>query len=885
MIRFVESLGVPRNGNNAHNIKSVPLQDYLQKTQTPKAGGTPPTLCEFLQSPARTKPFFDADQYSPIPYSAEDLDKVRSDFLHNIHVAMDHLCKSIPDSKTPYRIILAHRHRFIPQKNSYKASFRAWITNYALPDYSILGPVIKNLEAAGTLKLNDLDATVYKDKEQLVNSLFCCKGTYKGQTDHHILIPEDANEPLESFVIQHLTGNEISIPMPEPKVKANKKKSAAPTAAAATTGGMDIDAVCQHPIVSPNHTVSAQDSLTRLLHLLDKARWDRYDDWCKIATALKNATGDDTYKELWLEMSMFSVKYERDFASSTWDTLARQNFDGPRLTLKSVEMWAQHDDPVGYYAYKAITLDPFILERWDQGDRGLAEIAHRLLKDVVKCDERCQTFYYFDKALTAWRCGKKEDLRINMSHALEDALQLVVTHFDCLVSCLHTLAKKPKGAPEPNFLDPMAKKGPVLTSAQLTERAEQVSKDREEVGRVIKYLHKACGMTAVVNLAAPLFIDATFEQKLDQIPYLLGVKNGVVDLRTGELRERKPEDGIYRILDIEYDPQASTQLMQDTVMTIMADDPVMTEYLQKVLGYGITGEVSEEAFMIFTSSGRNGKGVVTQQLMSIMGPYYVEMNPAIIVDRQVSNIESERGKLLGSRLAVFNELRVGERLKTNEVQLLSGGDGIPARPVFKDPITIIPRHLCILVTNHLPQLSEVIPAIQQRLLCIKFPVTFVDLAPGEQPTKFRRPRNDELKGRLAGDRKGVFRWLVEGAVKWYATKDLKKNAPAQVKEANEAYFQDQDTVQQFLTECCIIDDEAREPSLPMLDAYNSWLKRTCGERSSSVSAIALSNLLGNKGFIKKKARFCGNNTPCFFGLRLRPDWEYGSPIQVDDVDG
>lgn len=426
-------------------------------------------------------------------------------------------------------------------------------------------------------------------------------------------------------------------------------------------------------------------------------------------------------------------------------------------------------------AHKTITVDPFILEHWDRGDFGMAKIAHRLLKDFIKCDERCQTFYYFDKALAAWRCGKKEDLRINMSYALEDALQNVVTHFDSSGACELT----PIGS----------QSGPVLSSTQMKERAERLAQIKKQaVLRVIKYLQKSSGMTNIISAAAPLFIDTAFKQTLDQIPYLLGVKNGVVDLRSGELRPRKPEDSIYRILDIEYDPHAPTQLMHDTVMTIMADDPVMTDYLQKVLGYGITGEVSEEAAFIFTSNtGRAGRGVVTQLLMNIMGPFYAEMNPALLVDRPVSNMNAEWRKLVGARVAVFNGLHSDEIIKTNRLQLITGSECISVKP---DPIT--PRHVCIIVANNTPQLTKVTPDIQQRLICIKFPVTFVDLAPGEKPTKTRMPRDNQLKTRLAADKQGVLRWLVEGSMKWYASRDLKWKMPPQVREMTDSYFCDQD---------------------------------------------------------------------------------------------
>ena len=115
------------------------------------------------------------------------------------------------------------------------------------------------------------------------------------------------------------------------------------------------------------------------------------------------------------------------------------------------------------------------------------------------------------------------------------------------------------------------------------------------------------------------------------------------------------------------------------------------------------------------------------------------MNNGIIVDKNVSNLDAERGNLLGTRFALFNELKDGDKLKTNEVQLLSGGDKIPATPKYKDPMNIEPHFLCLLTTNHMPELSVLIAAIMERMLCIHFQVFYTNLEPGEVPTLCQSP--------------------------------------------------------------------------------------------------------------------------------------------------
>eukprot|EP00798_Chlamydomonas_sp_ICE-L_P006294 gene6294-biopygen1422 len=185
------------------------------------------------------------------------------------------------------------------------------------------------------------------------------------------------------------------------------------------------------------------------------------------------------------------------------------------------------------------------------------------------------------------------------------------------------------------------------------------------------------------------------------------------------------------------------------VENIMGGDEDMARFLQRLLGYATTGEVREEVFPVWTGSGRNGKGLLTQALQQLLGEYYKEMNCAVISDSRVcSNIDAERAKLIGARVAVFNELKPGEKLKTNEVQLLTGGDGFPVKAIYKNPVTVMPQHLAILVTNYMPEMSEVIVAMVERILVVHFPVTFRDLIPGESETNTLRQCDQTMKEKL-----------------------------------------------------------------------------------------------------------------------------------------
>lgn len=791
---FVEST-FARNRASTGRME-LSLDDLARKV------GRRATLCERLTAPRKVKPYFDSESYHEIEPSPEQIGKLGEKFTEGIWKIF-----SDQPSGVPPIIVTATRHGKDPKHpGKYKVSFRGWVTNYSM-EYTVIKDAIIAHEMAGAF-----DSLVYKEGEQLLGCVWCSKAL----NDPRVLTPTDQEEPLASFVVQHLTGNE------EPFLLVARPVASDDTV---DTESERRAAVVRHP-VNTLPSVRDRDKIVKCLHLLSKSRWDDRGTWVRLAIILKNECGDELYEE-WLTLSRLSPKFDLENAQETWAS-AGNNASGRKkmVTLGTLYKWAQEDDPAGYRAARAASVPPYILERFDHGHRGLAEIARFLMADRIK---RCgrtgsDVFYLFDERTCRWTEGRKDIITNPVSHELEQVLWDVIGYYEHKCS---------------------------LVEGGSHERT-QYEENKKKAAAAVAVVRNCSGINSVVNLAAPLFHEDGFEQRLDSIPHLLGVANGVVDLRTGELRARAAEDMLFSILETEYDPNADTTDFQRLVLEIMADEEDKARFLQKLMGYGITGETCEEIFAVFTGAGRNGKGALSQLLADILGRrFFKEMNPAIICDRQVSNIDAEKGHLLGARIAMFKELRPNEKLKTNEVQLLSGGDGIPATPKYKDPMVIQPRHLCILETNHMPEIDVVIPAILNRLVCVHFPVTFTDLLPGEEPTRFRRQGDNGLKARLKTMHVQVLKWLVDGAVAWYATKDLRRNAPASVKDFTEAYFAEQDRLIKFLRGCCTIDREGSVKTAEFLDSFSDWSKKVGGPR---LDANKLAKAMADKGFVKRRTR-------------------------------
>ena len=654
-----------------------------------------------------------------------------------------------------------------------------------------------------------------------------------------IIMPSD----LHAFLVSHKGKRNIGSQSPRSKTKP-KSATLVPPAAQKLP---DVEDIARCRILLPQLAGSRKES---------------YSDWMNVGYALHNVS--TSLLQDWIDWSSTSNKFDKGVCEDKWSTMNPVGSSGS-YNLAHLESWAAEDgfspeveprvvndgEAEKYRDYifappvlnqaslpfcfilmndahkKRLSFSQLIIEQWEKKDRGLAKIAHSLLSDYIK---KCGTkdVFYFDFDLVAWRLGTSSSVRMMIGAALSQSLELLLPHYEALET------------PAPS------------TTSDYSSSSSNKSK-RWQVLKLLDYVNTGSGLTSIVNLAIDLFRDDSFAETLDSIPNLVGVKNGVVNLHTGALRKREPADLLYRILNIVYDPDADTSLMADHILKAMAGNISKARFLKILLGYGITGEISEELFIIFTGSGRNGKGVISQLLAAIFGLFCVEMNTSLISgDQKISNIDAELVKINGARLAFFKETGSGQKLKTDRVQLLTGGDGIPCRALYNDALTIKPRHLCILETNNMPELVQpVLPSTIERIMVVHFPVTFTNLIPGEIPSKFRQQCDPTLKERLKSSLQGVFKWFVDGAVEYYATRNLKQNAPSEVLLFTNAYMLEQDLVQQFLEQRCEVRPGDKVGTAVFMSAFNNWVASTIEEKRAPARASDLAASMQAKGFVKR----------------------------------
>ena len=378
----------------------------------------------------------------------------------------------------------------------------------------------------------------------------------------------------------------------------------------------------------------------------------------------------------------------------------------------------------------------------------------------------------------------------------------------------------------------------------------------EECQRAVKRLGSNGGIRAVVERAAVVFAEPLALRTFDTDPDVLGVANGVVDLRTGRLL---PPSARHRVLcraPTSYDADARCPNFQRFLLDVFDEDAATVEYVQVLLGYGLTGHQSMQCMaVLFSKHGRSGKSVLTAVLAAVLGDVLTAQLAANTVTQPAHQASPQAHTahlepLRTARLAFAPETLRGARLDAGFVKAVTGEDSISSRAPFGSSTRAFRvAALLLLATNELPVLPPNDPALRDRLRVVPFPCYFVGDSGGSVPLGgvVVRPRKADVKADLCAEAAGVLAWLVEGAVAWY---DNGKRLPPEtdaMREATAAYReQHKGEMEAFLEQACEPDTAARTTARALFDAYTAWRCGVPREQQQAWPAAASPQALGHR---------------------------------------
>jgi len=294
----------------------------------------------------------------------------------------------------------------------------------------------------------------------------------------------------------------------------------------------------------------------------------------------------------------------------------------------------------------------------------------------------------------------------------------------------------------------------------------------------------------------------------DSAPLLLGCANGVVELESGSLRPAKPADMLTLSTGIDYNPAAQAPRFKRFLAEVFNDSDEMIEFIQRAVGYSLTGDIREHKLFLCWGKGANGKGTLFNALWSALGDYAAN-TPFSTFELNKFSQTNDIAKLYGKRFVTASETSESRRMNEARVKAITGGDPVTCRFLFGEWFTYFPTYKIWLAMNHLPQIRGTDDGIWRRIRLIEFTVSFE----GREDMTLNRD--------LEAEREGILAWAVEGAVKWLAGG---LTEPAAVKRATAQYRLESDLLGQFLDDCTQEQPGARIKGSALYQAYIEWCK-------------------------------------------------------------
>ncbi|MBL8926333.1 MAG: hypothetical protein JNM77_08840 [Pseudonocardia sp.] len=288
--------------------------------------------------------------------------------------------------------------------------------------------------------------------------------------------------------------------------------------------------------------------------------------------------------------------------------------------------------------------------------------------------------------------------------------------------------------------------------------------------------------------------------ELDTHHDLLNCHNGVVDLRTGELRPHDPELLITHLAGGDYDPAARCERFEQALNAVGAD---CREWFQMRMGQAMTGHTpDDDSLVLSTGGGENGKSTVMEAMTRAAGTYYTLVSDRVLL-AQPGQHPTELMDLRGARLALMEETAEEGHLDTHRLKTIVGTPKIKARHMRQDTVEFKPTHSLFINTNHQPQVDATDHATWRRLKKMPWPFTFVKAQPGQVLAAHELPGDKTLRPYMqhgATVPAAALAWVVKGAMAWYAQRDNPVDDPAPVTQATREWRSDSDVAFQFATE-------------------------------------------------------------------------------------
>ncbi len=308
-------------------------------------------------------------------------------------------------------------------------------------------------------------------------------------------------------------------------------------------------------------------------------------------------------------------------------------------------------------------------------------------------------------------------------------------------------------------------------------------------------------------------------KNMDTDKMSVNCKNGIIDLRCGKLMPHDINKFMTKMLNVQLpENPKSPRLWLDFLSDIFGDDRELVRYIQKAVGYSLSGSTNEQCVFFLYGTGRNGKSTFLEIVRYIMGDYATNIQPETIMVRpSQGSANSDIARLKGARFVTSVEPNEGMRINEGLLKQLTGDDVVTARKLYGDEFEFKPEFKLWMATNHKPIIRGTDTGIWRRIHIIPFTVSI----PTEKVDR-------RLKYKLREELPDILAWAVEGCRIWQS-EGLRM--PKAVLDAVQEYRHEMDVISAFTDACCIVGGEVKSSQLYAV--YSEWAAENNEYRMSS----------------------------------------------------
>lgn len=383
--------------------------------------------------------------------------------------------------------------------------------------------------------------------------------------------------------------------------------------------------------------------------------------------------------------------------------------------------------------------------------------------------------------------------------------------------------------------------------------------DKEKVQKAwLKFIKGERSRSSKVNMINEIkHLVPVLHNQWDKEKMLLNTPSGYIDLTNGTLHDHDYKKMFTQETGVDYTEKVDCPLWIEFLNQTFQNDQELIHFIQKIVGYSLTGSNAEQVMFILFGNGRNGKSVLLNIIKYISGSYAKTMNATTIMQKRNSSGQgptSDIARLEGARLVVSSEANEGDRIDESLIKQMTGGDTLVARYSYGRDFEFDPVFKLWMATNHMPKIYGTDEGIWRRLIIIPFTHTVK-----------KENIDKNLEDKLKAESMGILKWAIDGAMMWQREG---LNPPEVIKQASQDYREEMDVIEAFISESCVVGNEFKVKASELFDAYKKWADETNNWEGMSNTKFGMEI---SKRFKKAKTK----HGIFYYGLDLNVNQQFG----------